>query len=271
MSSNTTQPDALPAAGSISPTAYNHPLLHAQAAAKPGCKCGVLRPPRKLHAAVGLWLAFFVAVHFVIGLTAVNPVRYELITGWLHRSPAALPGVVLLLVLLPMLVQAAGGIFLIVKEGVKYDVKRCDRGGNLRYFLQRWSGLAMLAFLLPHIVILRGWAHALVGSTLSSAGLPESGGFGYTLLALHPWSSAAANSAMIGLLLAGVLGTVFHIANGAWSGFVLWKVVSTDRGKAWLNLASLAAGIALALVGSIAWYAFSLRPYLHGSIAALLR
>ena len=170
-----------------------------------------------------------------------------------------------------MLVQAASGIFLIVKEGVKYDVKRCDRGGKLRYFLQRWSGLAMLAFLLPHIVILRGWAHALVGSTLSSAGLPESGGFGYTLLALHPWSSAAANSAMIGLLLAGVLGTVFHIANGAWSGFVLWKVVSTDRGKAWLNLASLAAGIALALVGSIAWYAFSLRPYLHGSLAALLR
>ena len=29
-----------------------------------------------------------------------------------------------------------------------YDVKRCDHGGKLRYFLQRWSGLAMLVFLL---------------------------------------------------------------------------------------------------------------------------
>ncbi len=271
MSSNATQPDALPAAGTLSPTAYNHPLLQAQTAAKPACKCGVLRPPRKLHAAVGLWLALFVTVHFLIGLTAINPTRYERVIGWLHRSPAALPGAVLLLVLLPMLVQAASGIFLIYKEGVKYDVKRCDRGGKLRYFLQRWSGLAIIAFLLPHVAILRGWAHPVLGGALSSAGVPESGGFGYTLLALHPWSSAAANSAMIGLLLAGILGTVFHVANGAWSGSVLWKLVSSDRGKAWLNFASLAAGIGLAALGCIAWYAFSLRPYLQGSIAALLR
>ncbi len=271
MSSNAAQPNALPAAGSISPTAYNHPLLQAQAAAKPGCKCGVLRPPRKLHAAVGLWLAIFVTVHFVIGLTAMTPTRYDGVVGQLHRLTAALPGMVLLLILIPMLVQAGSGIFLLVKEGVQYDVKRCDRGGKLRYFLQRWSGLAMLVFLLPHIAILRGWAHALLGDAVSSSGVQQSGGFSSTLLALHPWSSAAANSAMIGLLLVGVLGTVFHVANGAWSGSVLWKVVNTDRGKAWLNLASLAAGIALAAIGCIAWYAFSLRPYLHGSVASLLR
>jgi succinate dehydrogenase / fumarate reductase cytochrome b subunit len=252
---------APPSAGSVSATAYNHPLLQAQPAAKPACKCGTLRPPRKLHAAVGLWLALFLGVHFAIGLMGIYPRNYEGAVGWLQRSLASLPGAVILLVFIPMLLQAASGLYLIAKEGLKYDVKRCDRGGKLRYFLQRWTGLAMLSFLLPHIGSMRGWWPSLgLTHTLHGSAFVE------TAVAFHPWSSPAANSITIEFVLAGILGTVFHVANGAWSGSVLWKIVQSERGKAWLGYATLVAGLVLADMGILAWYAFSLSPNVHAAL-----
>jgi succinate dehydrogenase / fumarate reductase cytochrome b subunit len=260
METNATSP-AVTDAGSVSATAYNHPLLQAQPAGKPGCKCGVLRPPRKLHAAVGLWLVLFLGVHFSIGLTGMNPRNYEGAVGLLHRLLAYVPGAVLLLVLVPMLLQAGSGLYLIAKEGLQYDVKRCDRGGKLRYFLQRWSGLAILAFLLPHVGIMRGWWPSL--ASRFGASQP----FAHAVAGFHPWNSSAANSVTVAFVLAGVLGTVFHVANGAWSGGVLWKLVQSDRGKAWLGYVSLVAGLALADMGLFAWYAFSLSRNAHIALA----
>lgn len=273
METNATSP-AAPVAGSVSATAYNHPLLQAQAAGKPGCKCGTLRPPRKLHAAVGLWLALFLGVHFSIGLTGMNPGKYESTVGLLHRSLAYLPNAVLLLVFIPMLLQAGSGLYLIAKEGLRYDVKRCDRGGKLRYFLQRWSGLAMLAFLIPHVGIMRDWwpsaAERWSASHLHSftlAGAPDGSSFAHTAAGFHPWNSPTANSITIAFLLAGILGTVFHVANGAWSGGVLWKIVQSDRGKDWLGYTSLVVGLVLADMSFLAWYAFSLSANVHVALA----
>lgn len=273
MDTNAASPMA-PVAGSISATAYNHPLLQVQAAAKPGCKCGALRPPRKLHAAVGLWLALFVALHFSIGLTGLQPRNYEGAVGLLHRSLAFLPGAVLLLVFVPMLLQAASGLYLIVKEGLRYDVKRCDRGGKLRYFLQRWSGLAILAFLLLHVGSMRGWwlapfrqwdvLHPLISDPTGAQGGAV---FLNTVAGFHPWNSQAANSITIAILLVGIMAAVFHVANGAWSGGVLWKIVQSDRGKAWLGYVSLVAGLVLVGMGFLAWYAFSFGPKVRAVLA----
>jgi succinate dehydrogenase / fumarate reductase, cytochrome b subunit len=255
--------------GAASPTAYNHPLLQAQATPKPGCACGVLRPPRKFHAAVGLWLAAFVGVHFLVGLTGVNPQNYEGAVGLLHRSLAYLPGAVFLLVFLPMLLQAASGLFLLTREGLRYDVKSCNRGGKLRFFLQRWSGLAMIAFLLAHVASMRG--RGLVGhwSSLSSSGAPDGAAYAYTASGFHPFNSPLLGTLTIALLLAGVMGTVYHVANGACSGGILWKLVESDGGKARLTYLSAVAGLALAVMGAVAWYAFSLAPTAHVALASV--
>jgi succinate dehydrogenase / fumarate reductase cytochrome b subunit len=254
-----------PVAGGVSATAYNHPLLQAQVVAKPGCKCGKLRPPRKLHTLVGLWLALFVSVHFLICLTGLDARNYEGTVSLVRRSLAYLPGAVLLMVFIPMLVQAGSGLFLLAKEGVQYDVKRCDRGGKLRYFLQRWSGLAMLAFLLPHVGSMRDWGQSKVPA------VPNGVAFAHTAAAFHPWASPAANSVTILLLLVGILGTVYHIANGAWSGAILWKIVESERGKVRMGYVSVIVGLVLAVMGCVSWYAFSLSPGVHTALALSIR
>jgi hypothetical protein len=210
---------AAPVAANVSATVYNHPLLQAQPAAKPGCKCSFLRPPRKFHATVGLWLAIFLGVHLSIGLTGISPHDYEGAVGLLHRSLAHLPGAVFLLVFLPMLLQASSGLYLLVKEGLRYEMKSCNRGGKLRYFLQRWSGLAILAFLLPHVGSMHGWWSSLASwvsasqsPSTASTGAPGGSAFVNTVARFHPWSAPAANSITVALLLVGTLGRVNTIA-----------------------------------------------------------
>jgi len=271
MESNATSPaEAVPTASGASPTAYDHPLLTTAHEPKPGCACGVLRPPRKFHAAIGLWLAAFLGVHFLVGLTGVNPANYEGAVGILHRSLAYLPGAVFLLVFLPMLLQLGSGLFLLSKEGLRFDVKSCNRGGKLRYFLQRWSGLAMVAFLLAHVAGMRGRSLAQFGhwSALASSGAPDGAAFAYTASGFHPFSAPLLDTITIVLLLAGILGTVYHVANGACSGGILWKIVESDGGKARLTYLSAVVGLALAVMGSIAWYAFSLAPTAHIALAS---
>jgi succinate dehydrogenase / fumarate reductase cytochrome b subunit len=209
-----------------------------------------------------LWLALFVGVHFSICLTGMNPHSYEGTVGLVHRSLAYLPGAVLLLVLLPMLLQAGSGLYLAAKEGMQYDVKRCDRGGKLRYFLQRWSGMAMLAFLVLHVGSMHGW-----GLSFVSNGALNGSAFAYTAAKFHPWISPALDSITIILLLLGILGAVFHIANGAWSGGILWKLAQSERGKAWLGYICVGGGVVLAAMGTIAWYAFSLSPNVSATLA----
>lgn len=255
-----------------SPTAYNHPLLQARPAeAKQACKCGKLRPPRKLHSAIGLWLALFVGAHFFICMTGLNPQSYEHTVGLVHRSLAYLPGAVLLLILLPMLLQAGSGLYLLAKEGVQYNVKRCDRGGKLRYFMQRWSGLAMLTFLVPHVAAMRDWGHRWSAAhplSPTATGAPDGTAFAYTASAFHPWNTPAVNSITILLLLVGVIGTVFHIANGAWSGAILWKLIESPKSKALMGYLCVGFGVALAAIGTVAWYAFALSSNVHLAAAA---
>lgn len=250
--------------GGAKACAHNPLQLHQP---EPGCKCGKLRPPRKLHAAVGLWLTLFMSLHLAIAATGINPSRYQGVVAMLHRALTS--GAVFLLILLPVLLQAGSGLYLIAKEGMNYSTKRCDRGGKLRYFLQRWSGLAIMAYLFIHVGLMRGWLP--LARTSASAGSAGAAAFPHTAFAFQPWNSPAANSITIALLLVGILGTIFHAANGAWSGAILWKVVTTEQGKVRFEYLCAAFGIALAVMGALAWYAFTLSPNVQAALAVTSR
>jgi hypothetical protein len=78
------------------------------------------------------------------------------------------------------------------------------------------------------------------------------------------WSagSMAHGANVIGmfLLLGGIWAAAFHVANGAWSGALLWKILPTPKSKQFWRVICFILGIALAGAGSLAWYAFTLAP-----------
>jgi hypothetical protein len=254
------------------------------ASSEPSCKCKKLRTPRKVHASCGLLLTAFIGMHLAMSMTGLKPVLFQKLVSRLHAVPA-LPGISLVLVLLPMLLQCTTGIFLVQKEGLKYYTGKCDRGGRVRFFLQRWTALVVLAFITVHFMTLHAWGlHLLYRITrwqilarYSAGGLFHSEDafastvHGFTSL----WSAGSmvhsANATGMFLLLGGIWATAFHVSNGAWSGALLWKVLPTPKSKQFWRALCFLLGIVFAGLGSIAWYAFTLATLSAGQTFRIAR
>ena len=56
------------------------------------------------------------------------------------------------LVFLPLATLVPFGLYLLFKAGLRYNVKKCKRGGKLRFFLQRVSAVVILGFIAFHLL-----------------------------------------------------------------------------------------------------------------------
>jgi succinate dehydrogenase / fumarate reductase cytochrome b subunit len=236
----------------------------------PKCNCQGLLKPRRLHALCGAWLACFLLVHLGISLTGWSPVAYQHNIDAIQAALAHLPGFTLLAIFVPLLAQAVSGLYLLAKHGVKYNVKKCNRGGKLRFFLQRATALALLAFALFHVGTLHAWGlHAIYQAThlsglgrYAARGLFQPAGEAFRSTAegfggfCGSWTAGNFLVALLSLL--GIWATAFHAANGAWSGGVVWGLAPNAEAKRRWTYAAIALGTVLLLAGTGAWYAFTL-------------
>ena len=241
-----------------------------QPAPTPKCSCQGLLRPRRMHALCGLWMACFLCAHLAIGVTGWSPTAYQRNINLVQKTLAHLPGFTLIAIFLPLLFQAASGLYLLRKEGMKYSVKKCNRGGRLRFFLQRVTGPAILIFALFHVGTLHEWGlhrvyqatHMAALNRYAASGLFLAGGaaFRSTVEGFGGFcgASTAGNFLIALACLLGVWATVFHAANGAWSGGVIWNLVPTPESKRRYGHLCVVIGIALLAAGTVAWYAFTL-------------
>jgi succinate dehydrogenase hydrophobic anchor subunit len=58
--------------------------------------------------------------------------------------------------------QLVLGVYLLFKEGLRYNVKKCGRGNKLQSFLQRMTALVLIAFFVFHIGTLHQWGFHLL-------------------------------------------------------------------------------------------------------------
>jgi succinate dehydrogenase / fumarate reductase cytochrome b subunit len=238
---------------------------------KPACKCQRLLWPRRIHALVGLALTCFLVVHFAICVTGLNPDFYQRTVDGVDGALAHLPGFVLIAIFLPFAVQIFGGLWLLKKEGLGY-IKKCNRGGKLRYFLQRLSSLVILLFAAIHVATLHEWGLHLVYrftqcgalARYSDSGLfhPRGAAFQSTVVGfLQTWTAGSPGNLMnSGIALLGLISVwavAYHVANGAWSGGIVWKLAGTKVSKPLWACFCLLVGMVLATLGSLAWYAFT--------------
>jgi len=130
---------------------HDEPAAIAPPEAGAGCGCRSLSPWRRLHALCGLAFGLFALSHLTTTATGLDPVRYQALATALGTIQAQLPVVSwLLLGLLSAL--SFSGVYLLLRAGLAYDLKRCKRGGKARYALQRWSAVALLLFLSSHLL-----------------------------------------------------------------------------------------------------------------------
>ncbi|MFM8414977.1 MAG: succinate dehydrogenase [Planctomycetota bacterium] len=178
----------------------------------------------------------FLVVHLltnasVLGGAASFQSRVDLI----HSLGPLLIPVEVAFIFLPMMFHAAVG-FLIIANGLP-NVGSYPYVGNVRYTLQRATGMIAFVFIIWHIIQLH-WLGAPLG--------------GGQFDPHHATSTAAAalRPTWVTVLYAiGILSAVFHFANGLWTLGITWGIWTSPAAMQRANALSIVVGVALAAAG----------------------
>jgi succinate dehydrogenase / fumarate reductase cytochrome b subunit len=138
-------------------------------------------------------------------------------------------------IFLPMLFHAAVG-FVIIANGMP-NVGSYPYVGNVRYTLQRATGMIAFAFIIWHVAQLHWMGAPLGGGRFD----PH-----------HAASSAAIvlRPLLVTLLYAvGILSTVFHFSNGLWTLGITWGLWTSPNAMRRANWISMAMGVVLGAAG----------------------
>jgi succinate dehydrogenase / fumarate reductase cytochrome b subunit len=178
----------------------------------------------------------FLAVHLLTNASVLaGPGTFQSRVDMIHSLGPLLVPIEWAFIFLPMLFHAAVG-FLIISSGLP-NVGSYAYMGNVRYTLQRATGMIAFAFILWHVIQLH-WLGAPLG--------------GGRFDPHHATSSAAAALrplAVTILYAVGVLSTVFHFANGLWTLGITWGLWTSPAAMRRANWISIVVGVLLGGAG----------------------
>ncbi len=201
---------------------------------------------RRLHSLSGLVpVGAFMCVHLLTNASVLD--GFSTFQGNVYRIHSlgrALPTVEWVFIFLPLLFHALFG-FVIIRSG-ESNSGTYQYTSNVRYTLQRVSGMIAFLFIMWHVFHMRGWFHfpAWLAITKSAGGAQFS-----------PYNAASSAAlALRGPVVAasyaiGVLACVFHLANGVWTMGITWGVWVTPSAQKRANYVCAFLGLVLAFVG----------------------
>jgi succinate dehydrogenase / fumarate reductase cytochrome b subunit len=216
---------------------------------------------RRLHSLSGMVpVGAYMVIHLVTNATVLDsPASFQRSVYGIHSLGVILPVIEWTFIFIPILFHAIVGVLIV--RGSLPNNSSYKYTSNLRYTLQRATGMIAFAFIMWHVFHMHGWFHAEPWlKTISSLG----GGM------FHPENAASSGAEamrvsmpLVPILYAiGVLSCVFHLANGIWTFGITWGIWVTPQAQRWANVACLVFGIGLGIVGmsALAGFAFVVDP-----------
>ncbi len=208
---------------------------------------------RRLHSLTGLVpVGAYMVFHLATNGAIIDGVAtYQRRADQIHRlGPTTIFVVEWLFIFLPILFHGFIGL-LIVARG-KRNISSYPYGSNIRYTLQRTTGVIVFAFILWHVFQMHGW---IPGRWWTEHVTIPFGGHRFD--PEHAYTAAEVIQSswiIIALYAIGVTSAVYHLSNGIWTAGITWGVwtgpVSQRRAKA----PCVALGVVLAFLGLGALY-----------------
>lgn len=178
----------------------------------------------------------FLVVHLLTNASVLGgAASFQSRVDMIHSLGPLLVPVEFAFIFLPMLFHAAVG-FAIIAGGLP-NVGSYPYMGNVRYTLQRATGMIAFAFILWHIIQLHWMGAPLGGGRFD----PH-----------YATSSAATVIRPLGVSLLyaiGVLSAVFHLSNGLWTIGITWGLWTSPAAMQRANVVSIVVGVVLAAAG----------------------
>ena len=212
---------------------------------------------RRLHSLSGLVpVGAYMVVHLLTNSTINDSaLAFQKNVYMIHSLPL-LPLVEWLFIFLPLLFHGIFGV-VIIRGGLPNN-GTYKYSSNVRYTLQRVTGMIALLFILWHVFHMHGWIHAKWWTDGVAAPL-----FGGQFRPYNAASSAAEALLPLWVKLLytiGILSCVFHLANGIWTFGITWGIWITPQAQQRATMACVVFGIGLSVVGMSALLGFTKTP-----------
>ena len=194
---------------------------------------------RRLHSLMGLLpVGGFVVLHLLENARArLGPAAYDHMQAAKDSSPW-MPFLEWGFIFLPIAYHACYGLFIASQSRRTLSLGIYNQGGTWRFWMQRVTGIMLLAFLAFHV-----WE-----TRIHSEGLPTYAWMS-DLFNTRPWVRP--------LYVLGILSAAYHFANGLWSASIVWGLAVRERSqRAVLKYVSVPVFLLVAGLGCYALFQF---------------
>jgi succinate dehydrogenase cytochrome b subunit len=198
-------------------------------------------------------------IHLVTNASVLDsPATFQRSVYSIHSLGSVLPVVEWVFIFLPLLYHAIYGV--LITRGALPNSSTYKYTNNVRYTLQRATGMIAFLFIAWHVFHMHGWFHA--DAWMQRVAEPLGGGKFRAYNAASTAAEAMQMSGIVPILYAiGVLACVFHLANGIWTFGITWGLWVTPAAQRWANVVCLIFGLGLGAVGlgALGGFTFSIR------------
>ena len=202
---------------------------------------------RRLHSLSGLVpVGAYMVVHLLTNASVLDsPAAFQRNVYQIHSLGAALPVIEWVFIFLPLLYHAIYGVLIV--RGALPNSSTYKTTSNIRYTLQRATGMIAFVFIMWHVFHMHGWFH--FDAWQKGVAEPLAGAQFKPFNAASTAAQAMRISLIVPILYAiGVLSCVFHLANGIWTFGITWGIWVTPAAQRWATVACLVFGLGLAAV-----------------------
>jgi succinate dehydrogenase / fumarate reductase, cytochrome b subunit len=207
---------------------------------------------RRLHSLTGLIpVGAYMVVHLLTNASVLeSAAKFQLNVYMIHSLGKILPIVEWGFIFIPILFHAIFGMVIIM--GGLPNTRAYPYEANLRYTLQRATGMIAFLFIVWHVFHLHGWIHA--SWWIDGVAKPLHGAQFRPYNATSSAGLALQSGVVMLMYTIGVLSCVFHLANGLWTMGITWGVWISPRAQKQALRVCGAFGVLLAVVGMSALY-----------------
>lgn len=201
---------------------------------------------RRLHSLSGLIpVGAYMVVHLLTNASVLNSsATFQKAVYQIHSLGSVLPLIEWTLIFIPLLFHAVIGV-VIIRGGLP-NTGTYSYTSNIRYTLQRATGMIAFLFIMWHVFHMHGWFHFAAWLDVAK----PLGGAQFSPYNAASTLGAAMSGFVVPILYAiGVLSCVFHLANGLWTMGITWGVWVSPAAQKRANLVCVVFGIGLAFVG----------------------
>jgi succinate dehydrogenase / fumarate reductase cytochrome b subunit len=196
---------------------------------------------RRLHSLSGLVpVGAYMVVHLLTNASVLNGVAsFQKNVDMIHSLGRALPVVEWVFIFIPLIFHAGYGFVRIYDS--QANAAEYPYPKNIRYTLQRISGMVAFVYILFHVAQLHHLGFGQFDAEHATSSAARAIGSGFWMQAWY---------------VVGVLACVYHLANGIWTSGITWGIWTSPAAQRRADYVCWGFGFLVAVIGMSALFGF---------------